>query len=178
MVDRRFINERNVSMGIVTPVHSQCPPLTSNNIFYYENRLFFQSSETQKVVGIFLSNWLHFVETKNSFILNQKHEKFRFPLQPLFNGSVPVRVQLHQNLKVRVRFGFIETKLLRFRFGSGSLNPNFKGSGLVRVHRKKAVFTGSRFRFGFTSKSLIWPKTKLGCYISKITKYKLHASIN
>ena len=84
-MDRRFINERNVSMGIVTSVHSQCPPPTSNNIFYYENRLFFQSSITQKVVGIFLSNWLHFVETKNSFILNQKHEKFRFPLQLLFN---------------------------------------------------------------------------------------------
>ena len=42
----------------------------------------FQSSLTQKVEGIFLSNWLHFVETKNSFNLNQKHEKFQFPLQP------------------------------------------------------------------------------------------------
>ena len=88
MVDRRFINERNVSMGIVTSVHSQCPPLTSNNIFYYENRLFFQSLITEKAEGIFLSNGLHFVETKNSFILNQKHEKFRFPLQPLFKNFV------------------------------------------------------------------------------------------
>ena len=67
---------------------------------------------------------------------------------------------MHQNLKVRVRFGFIETKFLRFRFGSDSLNSNFKGSGSVRVHRKKAVCIGSRFRFGFTSKSLILPKTK------------------
>ena len=49
-----------------------------------------------------------------------------------------VRVQLHQNLKARVRFGFIETNFLRF--GSGSLNPNFKGSGSVRVHRKKKRF--------------------------------------
>ena len=79
-------------------------------------------------------------------------------------GSGSVRVQLHQNLKVRVRFGFIKTKFLRFRFGSGS--------------PKKAVFAGSRFRFGFTSKFLIWPKTKLGSYIIKITKYKLHARIN
>ena len=28
---------------------------------------------------------------------------------------------------------------------------NLNGSGSVRVHRKKAVFTGSRFRFGFDS---------------------------
>ena len=77
-----------------------------------------------------------------------------------------------------MRFGFIETKFLRLRFGSGSLHPNFKGSGSVRVHRKKAVFTGSRFRFEFTSKSIIWPKTNLGCYTIKITKYKLHARIN
>ena len=91
-------------------------------------------------------------------------------------GSGSVRVQLHQNLKVPIRFGFIKTKFLRLKFGSGSLNPNFKGS--VRVHRKKSVFTGSRFRFGFTSKFLIWPKTKLGFYIIKITKYKLHARIN
>ena len=51
-------------------------------------------------------------------------------------GAGSVRVRLHQNLKVRVRFGFIETKCLRF--GSGSLNTNntsFKGS--FRVHRKK-----------------------------------------
>ena len=32
-------------------------------------------------------------------------------------GSGSVRVQLLQNLKVRVRFRFIETKFLRFRFG-------------------------------------------------------------
>ena len=28
---------------------------------------------------------------------------------------------------------------------------NLNGSGSVRVHRKKAVFTGSRFRLGFGS---------------------------
>ena len=108
----------------------------------------------------------------------------------IFIGSIPVQVQDFSKLwvqvrfgfsctkilKVRVRFGFIETKFLRLRFGSGLLKPNSKGS--VRVHRKIAVFTGSRFRFGFTSKSLIWPKTKLGSYIIKITKYKLHARIN
>ena len=65
----------------------------------------------------------------------------------IFNDSVPVQVQdfskiwvqLHQNLKVRARFGFIETKFLRFRFGSDSLNPNFKGSGSVRVQDHKTV---------------------------------------
>ena len=31
-------------------------------------------------------------------------------------GSGSVRVHLHQNLKVWVRFGFVETKFLRFRF--------------------------------------------------------------
>ena len=59
----------------------------------------------------------------------------------LFKNLGSVRVQLHQNLKVRVRFGFIATKVLRFRFGSGS--------------PKKSGFSGSRFRFGFSSKSLI-----------------------
>ena len=89
-------------------------------------------------------------------------------------GSGSVRVQLHQNFKIRVH----RNQIFRFRFDSSLLNPNFKGLGSVRVHRKKAVFTGSRFRFGFTSKCLIWPKTKLGSYIIKITKYILHARIN
>ena len=36
----------------------------------------------------------------------------------IFNGSV--RVQLHQNLKVRVRFRFNDLKFRRFKCGSGS----------------------------------------------------------
>ena len=39
--------------------------------------------------------------------------------------------------------GSSKTKFLRFRFGSDLLSPNFIDSGSVRVHRKKAVFTGS-----------------------------------
>ena len=46
----------------------------------------------------------------------------------IFNGSVPglfknlgsVRVQLHQNLQVRVWFSFNDLKFKQFRFGSGS----------------------------------------------------------
>ena len=98
MVDRRFINERNVSMGIVTSVHSQCPPLTSTIFFTTKIGCFFKAQlSTQKVVRIFLSNWLHFEETKNSFILNQKHEKFRFPLQLLFKRVVAIQ-HVHQSV--------------------------------------------------------------------------------
>ena len=44
-------------------------------------------------------------------------------------GSGSVRVQLHQNLKVRVRFRFNDLKFKRFRFGSSS--P--KKSGFYRL---------------------------------------------
>ena len=48
-----------------------------------------------------------------------------------------VHVYRFEVLKVWVRFRFNDFKFKRFRFGSGS--------------PKKAVFTGSRFRFGFGS---------------------------
>ena len=56
----------------------------------------------------------------------------------LSSGSV--RVQLLRNLEVRARLEFIETKFLRFKFGLGSLNPNFKGSGSP----KKSGFLSGR----------------------------------
>ena len=67
----------------------------------------------------------------------------------IFNGSVPVQVQDFSKIWVQVPVR-------------------------VQLHQNLKV----QIRFGFTSKSLIWPKTKLGSYIIKITKYKLHAIIN
>ena len=74
-------------------------------------------------------------------------------------------------ISLRFRFKFKTFQKFGFRFGSGSVAPKFEGSNSVQVHRfeilkvrvrfrfndlkfkldrKKAVFTGSRFRFGST----------------------------
>ena len=67
-------------------------------------------------------------------------------------GSGSVRVQWHQNLKVR--FGIIKTKFLTFRLSLGSLNPNFKSSGSVRVQDHKTVHKATgKPRFLFMSRS-------------------------
>ena len=77
-------------------------------------------------------------------------------MAPLGSGSV--RVQLHQNLKVRVRFKFNDLKFKRFRFGSGS--P--KKSGLCRF----AVQVRVRFDSLLVSDSLNFEKQK-ECYASQ-----------
>ena len=77
----------------------------------------------------------------------------------LFQGVEPFKISLRFRFKTFQKFGFrfgsgsvapkfkgsgsSKTKFLRFSFGSNLLSPNFIGSGSVRVHRKKAVFTGS-----------------------------------
>ena len=87
----------------------------------------------------------------------------------IFNGSVPVqvqdfskiwvqvRIQWHQNLKVRVRFRFNDLEFKRFRFGSGS--P--KKSGFCRF----AVQVRVRFDSLLASDSLDF-ETQKECYAS------------
>ena len=67
----------------------------------------------------------------------------------------------HNGLAVFL-FGFAQAK--KELCGLTIIVPKLDILSNCFVLRQKAAFTGLRFRFGFTSKSLIWPKTKLGSY--------------
>ena len=90
----------------------------------------------------------------------------------IFNGSVPVQVQDFSKIEVKVRFGLSCTKIERFGFGSDSMISNLNGSSSVRVHRKKAFFSGSRFRFRFGLTPCLFQTQKIfekqkKCYASQ-----------